>query len=114
MKRLLLVCAFAGLAFGGTKSYTVTLYEPATFGGTELKPGSYKVEVIDQKAVIHNGKETSEAPVKVEENASRYAQTTVRLIRDNGKYRVDEIHVGGSKTKLVLNEASSASAGQDQ
>jgi hypothetical protein len=112
MKTLLFVCAFAGLALAGTKSYTVTLYEPATIGGTEFKAGSYRVDVGDQKAVIHNGNKTSEVPVKVEENPSRYNQTTVRLTNENGKYRVDEIHLGGSKTKLVLNEASSAAAGQ--
>jgi hypothetical protein len=110
--KLLLVCAFVGLAFAGTKSYTVTLFETATFGGTELKPGSYRVDVGEQKAVIHNGRETSEVPVKVEQNPTRYIQTTVRLTMDNGKYRVDEIHLGGSKTKLVLNESSPASAGQ--
>ncbi|HKE22066.1 MAG TPA: hypothetical protein VKB88_06725 [Bryobacteraceae bacterium] len=112
MRKLLLVCAFAGLAFAGPKSYSFTLYEPATFGGTELKPGSYKVDVTDQKAVIHNGRETSEVPVKVEQNPSRYAQTTVRMTNENGKYRVDEIHIGGSKTKLVLNEGAAAAAGQ--
>jgi hypothetical protein len=70
------------------------------------------VDVTDQKAVIHNGRETSEVPVKVEQNPSRYAQTTVRMTNENGKYRVDEIHIGGSKTKLVLNEAAAAAAGQ--
>lgn len=113
MRKLLFVCAFAGLALAATKSYTVTLYETATLGGTELKPGSYKVDVVDQKAVIHNGKEKTEVPVKVEQNGSRYNQTTVRLTQEAGRYRIDEIHIGGSKTKLVLNEASSATAGQD-
>ena len=112
MKKLLFVCALAGLAFAATRSYTFTLYETAMVGGTELKPGSYKVDVDDQKAVIHNGKEKSEVPVKIEQNPSRYIQTSVRLTSENGKYRVDEIHIGGSKTKLVLNEGSSAAAGQ--
>lgn len=112
MKKILLVCVFAGMALAASKSYTFTLYEPATVGGTELKPGSYKVDVTEQKAILHNGKQTSELPVKVEENPSRYLQTTVRLVNENGKYRVEEIHIGGSKTKLVLNESASASAGQ--
>jgi hypothetical protein len=112
MRTLLLVCAIAGLAFAGTKSYTVTLLETASIGGTELKPGSYRIDVDVDKAIVHNGKNTTEVPVKVEQNESRYTQTTVRLVKENEKYRVDEIHFGGSKTKLVLNEGSTASAGQ--
>jgi hypothetical protein len=110
--RFLFLFALAGLAFAGTKSYTVTLYQPSTIGNTELRAGSYKVEVMDQKAIIHNGKTTSEVPVKVEANDSKYAQTTVRFSTDNGKYRVQEIHLGGTNTKLVLDESATSAAGQ--
>lgn len=108
----LLIFALAGLALAGTKSYTITLYQPSVIGNTELKAGSYKVDVLDQKAVIHNGKTTSEVPVKVETNDSKYADTSVRFNTDGGKYRVQEIHLGGTKTKLVLDGSSGASAGQ--
>lgn len=110
--KILLIFALAGLSFAGTKSYTVTLYQPSTIGNTELKAGSYKVDVLDQKAVIHNGKTTTEVPVKVETNESKYADTTVRFNTEGGKYRVEEIHLGGTKTKLVLNESGGGSAGQ--
>lgn len=111
--RLLLVFALAGLAaMAGNKSYTFTLFDTATVGNMEMKPGTYKVEVADQKAIIHNGKLTSEVPVKVETSDSKYDRTSVRISKDNGKYRLDEIHVGGTNTKLVLEGNSGAASGQ--
>lgn len=110
--KFLLIFALAGLALAGTKSYTVTFYQPSIIGNTELKAGSYKVDVLDQKAVIHNGRTTSEVPVKVEMNDSKYADTTVRFKTEGGKYHVQEIHLGGTKTKLLLDESGGASAGQ--
>ena len=111
--KFLLLCAVAALsAAAGSKSYTMTLFQPATIGSTEYKPGEYKVDVVDQKAVIHNGKAINEVPVKVETNGSKYATTAVRLSQENGHYRVDEILLGGTNTRLVLNASSNASAGQ--
>lgn len=110
--KFLFIFALAGLALAGSKSYTVTLYQPSVVGNTELKAGSYKVDVLDQKVVIHNGKTTSEVPVKIETNDSKYADTTVRFNTESGKYRVQEIHLGGTKTKLLLDGSGGMSAGQ--
>ena len=60
-KAMLLASLLAGLALANTKSFTVTLYEPAVVGGTELKAGDYKCELRDQKLVIKHGHETTEA-----------------------------------------------------
>ena len=90
----------------------VTLPQPATLNGAELQAGTYKVEVVDQKAVLHNGKETSEAPVKVEDAGRKYDITSVKLVDNNGKMRLVEIHIGGTSTKLVLGEQTAAGGGQ--
>lgn len=101
--RLLLAFGlFALAASAGMKSYTIILPEPATMGNMELKPGSYRVDVGDQSAVIHNGRQATEVPVKVETNGSKYPETTFKMYNHDGKLRVDEIHLGGTKTKLVL------------
>jgi hypothetical protein len=92
----------AGLAIASAASYTVSLYQPAMFGSTELKPGEYKVEVNDQKATIRQGKLQGESPVKVEENGVKFDTTTVRYSNSDGKLRIQEIRVGGTKTKLVF------------
>jgi hypothetical protein len=82
----------------------MNLAEPALLGTVELKPGEYRVEVVDQKAVITKDKTRNEAPVKVETAASKYDNTSVRFTNGDGKLHIQEIHLGGTKTKLVFTE----------
>jgi hypothetical protein len=107
-KSLLLMGLLAGMALASTKSFTVTLYEPAVVGGTELKAGDYKCELKDQKLVIKRGRETTEASVKVENGDGKYASTSVRYNIGDGKSKVQEIRVGGTTMKLVLDQAGAA------
>jgi hypothetical protein len=105
IRKVLLSFAVVTLAaIAGAKSYSVSLSEPAVIGGTELKPGEYKVEVVDQKAVIRNGKLHGEFPVKVETSDSRYGATAIRFSNGDGKLHIQEIHLGGTATKLVFSE----------
>jgi hypothetical protein len=103
-KRILLSFAVAALAVASARSYSVNLFQPAMAGNTELKPGEYQVEVIDQKAVFRNGKVESQTPVKVEPSDVKYGSTTVRFSNGDGKMHIQEIHLGGTKTKLVFSE----------
>jgi len=100
--RLALCFAIAGLALANAKSYTMNLYQSAMAGGTELKAGEYQVEVVDQKAVITRGKVRTESAVKVQTSDQKYSTTTVALSTENGKSRIQEIHLGGTNTKLVF------------
>jgi hypothetical protein len=101
-KALLFVCLLAGMGIASAKSYTVTFYEPSVVGGKELKAGDYQFEVKDQKIVIKRGHETAEATVKVETGETKYGSTSVRYANADGKYKVQEIRVGGTKMRLVL------------
>lgn len=103
-KIALLTLAVAALAAASAKSYSFQLFEPALLGTTSLAPGEYRVEIDDQKAVIRNGKFHGEAPVKVETSETKYGTTTVRFTTADGKMHIQEIHVGGTKTKLVFSE----------
>ena len=89
-------------AVASARTYTVNLFQAATFGGAELKPGEYKLEVNDNKAVIRNGKLHGESAVKVESGDAKYDTTTVRFDTAGGKMRIMEIRLGGTKTKLVF------------
>jgi hypothetical protein len=103
MKKILTLVTFLGLAaIASAKSYSITLFEPSLIGGTELKPGEYTLELKEQKVVIHKGKQTSEAAVKVETADSKYSSTTVRYSNGDGKYHIQEIHLGGTNMKLVV------------
>jgi hypothetical protein len=97
---LFTVLALAGLA--SAKSYSITLFEPSVIGGTELKPGDYTLELKDEKVVIKKGKQMGEAAVKVETADGKYATTSVRYTNGDGKYHIQEIHIGGTTMKLVV------------
>jgi hypothetical protein len=104
MKRFVFVFLVLALAVASAKTYTVTLFQPAVVGGTELQPGEYKLDVQDTKVIVlKNGKQTAESSVKVETSESKYSTTSVRYTNGDGKYRVQEIRLGGTKTKLVFN-----------
>ena len=98
-----LVLAFAA-AFAGTipsgHSYHITFVQPAVVNGTELKPGEYKLNVTESKITLINGKETVEAPAKVEAVEKKFDNTAIRY---TGKV-VAEIRLGGTKTRIILNQ----------
>lgn len=86
-----------------TKSYNVTLNNPARVSGTELKAGTYSVVIAGDKAMIHSGKVSVEAPVTVQEGDKNFSTTIVRYSMVDGKYRIREIQLAGTKTMLVFN-----------
>ncbi len=102
--------SFATLAMAvasAASNYNLTLFEPSTIGSKELKPGDYKLELDGDKATIKAGKNTVEAAVKVENGSEKFSRTTVKYSTADGKYRVQEIHLGGTKTTLIFpNEAN--------
>ena len=91
-------------AVGQAATYHVTLLKPTIVAGQELKPGDYKIEVNENTAVISHGKQSVEAPVKTESADRKYDVNTVKYVKDGEKYKLLEIGIGGSKTKLVLHE----------
>ena len=106
----LLVCLAASLALAGTKSFNVTFHEPTVIGGTEFKPGDYRLQLDEQKIMIKQGGTVTEAPVKVETGDAKYNTTVVKYDTADGKYRLQEIRLGGTKMKLVLEGSAAAEA----
>jgi hypothetical protein len=103
MKKILVVFVALGMTvIASAKSYSITLFEPSLIGGAELKPGDYVLELKDEKVVIRKGKQIGEAPVKVETADTKYPATTVRYRNGDGKYRIQEIHLGGTSMKLLV------------
>jgi hypothetical protein len=102
-KLIVLFVVLAGLVLANSASYTVTLFQPSVVGGTELKPGDYKLTVQDNKAIIQKGKDKAEATIKSESGDSKFASTSVRYVTSDGKNKIQEIRLGGTTTKLVFN-----------
>jgi hypothetical protein len=104
MAKLVLCLGTAAMAWASaSKSYDVTLNNPAQVSGTELKAGTYSVVLAGDKAMIHSGKVSVEAPVTVQEGDKKYSATIVRYSIVDGKYRIKEIQLSGTKTMLVFN-----------
>ncbi len=79
MAKLVLCLGTVAMAWASaSKSYDVTLNNPAQVSGTELKAGTYSVVLAGDKAMIHSGKVSVEAPVTVQEGDKKFASTTVR------------------------------------
>lgn len=104
MKKLFVLFAAAmSLVWAGAVSSKVTLFQDSYLNGVELKSGDYKLEVEGDKLVLKNGKTKAEASVKSEEAESKFSSTSIRYKNGDGKYRITEIRVGGTKTKLIVN-----------
>lgn len=108
VKNVLLGFSSVALAVASAAgSYSVTFYEPATINGTELKAGSYKLEVEGNTAMIRqNGEKKTviQAPVKVEQENQKFSTTSVRR---NGS-QIDEIRLGGTNMKVVFENSGNA------
>ena len=104
LRKVVFSFAVLGLALASAKSYTVDLYSTAFAGATELKAGSYEVKLAGQNAVIQGRKVESQNPVRVETVDTKYANSGVKYTIVDGKRQIQEIYLGGTKTKLVFSE----------
>jgi hypothetical protein len=102
LKLFALFLTFALMA-ASAATYKVTLFQPSTLAGTELKAGDYKVTIDGDKAIISMGKQKVEAPAKMETADSKFASTSVRYTTEAGKMKIQEIRLGGTNQKVVFN-----------
>ena len=103
MAKLVVCLGTVAMAWASaSKSYNVTLNNAAQVSGTELKAGTYSVVLAGDKAMIHSGKVSVQAPVTVEEGDQKFSATAVRYVVVDGKYRIKGIQLSGTKTTLVF------------
>lgn len=103
MKKILFGFSTLALAIASAAgTYKVTLFQPSMINGTEVKPGDYKIELKENKAVLKGGKNTVEADVKVENTNEKFSTTSVRYNNIDGKMKVQEIRLGGTNSKIVF------------
>jgi len=102
MKKLIALLILLAVGIASAKTYSITLFQPSVVGGTELKPGEYRLELQDGKVIIRAGKQRIEAPVKIENAEAKFTSTSVRYAGGEGKARVQEIRLGGTNLKLVF------------
>jgi hypothetical protein len=97
----------AALATANAKTYSVQLFEPSVVAGTELKAGTYNIDVKDSSFTIKDGKTPITVPARLEKVDNKYPATSVRYRVDSGKNEIEEIRLGDTKLKLVLGTGGS-------
>ncbi len=112
INRLLLgACVFSlGIAVAAS-SYHIKIADPTWVGTTQLKPGEYEVKVDGDKVTFKQGKNIVAVAAKVETNATKYTDTQMDVKTVNGQAKLQELDLGGTKSKIVLADASAVEAG---
>jgi hypothetical protein len=102
MFRSLLMFAVLGLSVAGAKSFDITLESAAKVGNVELKAGKYSLAVMDDSKVrfTNSNGQAIEANAKVSTTEKKYQNTQIDMKQVNGSAQVNEIDLGGTKTKI--------------
>ena len=98
IKRTLLMFSAITLAVASAaSSIHVDLYQPTVVNGTTFKPGEAKIDLQDGKIVLHQGKTSAEASIKLETNKDKYVYTMVGYKDDHS---IKDICVAGTTTHI--------------
>jgi hypothetical protein len=101
-KRFILLFSVISLAVASAgNAFKIDLYQPTMVSGTSFKVGEAKLEIKDNKAVLHQGKTSAEASVKVEENKAKYIYTTVGY-KEGTDHQIKDICVAGTTTHIFF------------
>ncbi len=104
MKKLFVVTvlALSSLTIAGAKSYEIVLSNATKAGAVQLKPGQYKVKVDGSNVTFTDVNTTKSftTPAKVQTTEQKFDATKVQTTKDGDTERLQEIDLGGSKTKL--------------
>lgn len=106
LKRFVLAFGILALAVASAENFSVTLSQPSTVKGNQLKAGEYRLNLENSTLKMVSGKQSVEVAVKVETVDKKYDSTAVRYTGVGEKQSISEIRIGGTKTKLVFDEQS--------
>ena len=110
MKKAIAVMFAIGISLAyAASSYQVTLYKATTINGTQLKPGSVKVDLQGDKVVIKQGKTSVESNVTVQNGERKFEASSVTY-NAGATDQVQEIRLGGTATKLLFESGAKTAA----
>jgi hypothetical protein len=110
-KLMLGVCVFSLGVAAAASSYHVTINEPLWVGQSQLKPGEYEVRVDGDKVTFKQGKTVVAVTAKIETSDSKFFTNQMDIKTENGQAKLQELDLGGTKSKVMLNGASAVEAG---
>ena len=106
LKRIALFAALAlsVVTIASAKTVSFRIYDAATAGNINLKPGKYRVKLKGTQAELMNvDGQKIDANMKVETAKRKYEKTEVCTRQaKNGKREIEWIELSGSKDKLVF------------
>src|SRR6516162_2568133 len=94
--------AVLGLSVAGAKTFEITLASAAKAGSVELKPGKYNLVLMeDSKVKFTNANgQALETSAKMSTAEKKFSATQIDLKQINGTAQINEIDLGGTKTKI--------------
>lgn len=101
-KLLMILLALSLTAALDAKTFYVTFFQPSIVGAVTLQPGEYKLDLNGSKVMIRNGSGNAEAEVKIESGDKKFSSTSVRYQDGDGNNHIQEIRLGGTKTRLFF------------
>jgi len=89
-------------AFAASNTFHVTFDNDAWIGTSEVKSGSYKIQIEGDKAILKSGKNVIEVPAKLETAEHKFQSTGVVVNTVDKKSKVEEIQIGGTNERIVF------------
>ena len=112
MKKAIAVILAIGMSAAyAASSYQFTLYKATTINGTQLKPGSVKLDLQGDKVVIKQGKTSVESSVTVQNGERKFDVSSVTY-NSGASDQVQEIRLGGTATKLLFDSGAKTAAAE--
>jgi len=111
MKQVFIVFALAAGCAVAADHYHFTLAEPSVVKGSQLKAGDYQLNLHADSVTISNGKQKVDVPAKVENSDKKFSQTRVLYFEDKGTYKLQEIEIGGTNTKVLFDSGVQSGGG---
>jgi len=100
----LIIGILAGLPVASAKSFDVTIGEVSVVHNLRLKAGDYRLKLEGSNAIFTDADGNSfKTAVNVEQETKKFPDTEVLSTNDAGHERIEEIQLGGTKTKLKFN-----------
>jgi len=98
----LVVFAILGLSVASAKTFQITLDSMSKAGSAELKPGTYDVALDASKVrfVDPSTQKAIETTAKIVNVDKKFRYTAVETKQENGGTQIQEIDLGGTKTKI--------------
>lgn len=113
IRRILVSFALAALSVASAATHSVYFVQASIGKGQELQAGDYQLQVKDNSVVILvDGRQKAVVPAKVENGAEKFRRTKVLYNKDNGKFVVQEIQIGGTSTKVTFDTGVQSGGGE--